>query len=505
MIEAVATRTAEAAEAAEAAEVAAHASAAEARERLVSSGVRSVNCFFTDLRGILLSFTIPVEEFTEGEALEDGIGFDGSSVRGFKSIDDSDMMWKPDPSTLRVIPWIEDSVQRSAFMIGDVHEAFGGGPASCDPRGVAKRVMVQAAQMGYAPLMAPELEFFVLTRYDPTRLVFDYWASPAGGEGDSWAGPRPMPESPELYNGGLSVRPKEGYFRAPPEDSTHEYRIELAHYLRQMGVEVEYHHHEVATAGQIELDYKPADTLTTADNAVIYKFAARNVAKLHGLQATFMPKPLYLDNASGMHVHQSLWSNGKNAFYDSDDEYAELSEIGRYYIGGLLAHAGALTAICCSTVNSYKRLVPGFEAPINVCWSRRNRSSLVRVPLYMKGEAHAKAKRIEYRAADPACNPYLALASQLAAGLDGIRNRIDPGDPVDHDVYELTEVEKVAHGIGTLPTTLDRSIEALAKDEVIRGALGEDVVDAFIKLKTAEWNQYCLQLTPWEVVKYMDY
>ncbi len=482
-----------------------HTDIEAARERLAESGVSSVNCFFTDLRGILQSFTIPVEEFTEGSAFENGIGFDGSSVRGFKSIHESDMMWIPDVATLRVIPWIEDPVQRSAFLIGDIYEAYGGGRAACDPRGAAKRMIAAATRMGYMPLMAPEIEFFVFTKYDPARMVFDYWASPSGGRGDSWGAPRPMPESPEIYNGGPAVRPKEGYFRAPPEDSTHEFRNELAHYLKALGIKVEYHHHEVATAGQVELDFKPADTLATADHAVMYKFAARNVAKLHGWHATFMPKPLYLDNASGMHVHQSLWKDGRNAFYDADDEYAELSDIGRYYIGGLLAHAPALTAICCSTVNSYKRLVPGFEAPINICWSRRNRSALVRVPLYMKGERHAGAKRVEYRAADPACNPYLALSCQLAAGLDGIRNRIDPGDPVDDDVYELSAVEKAAHGIGTLPTTLDRALEALDGDRVLREALGDELIDAFISLKTDEWNQYCLQLTPWEVVKYMDH
>jgi glutamine synthetase len=476
-----------------------------AKEELARSGVRWVNCFFTDLRGILQSFTIPVDEFTEGDAFESGIGFDGSSVRGFKTIDESDMVWMPDAGTLRRIPWIADEMQRSAFMIGDVYEAYGGGPAACDPRGVVKRMMGEAAALGYEPLVAPEIEFFLIKRFDPTRLVFDYWASPAGGHGDSWAGPRPLPESPELYNGGPAVRPKEGYFRAPPEDSTHEYRIELAHHLRELGIRVEYHHHEVATAGQVELNFRPSNTLATADNAVVYKFAARNVAKLRGFHATFMPKPLYLDNASGMHVHQSLWADGKNAFFDGADEYAELSQIGRWYVGGLLAHAPALTAVCCSTVNSYKRLVPGFEAPINICWSRRNRSAMVRVPVYMRGAGHAAAKRIEYRAADPACNPYLALACQLAAGLDGIRNRIEPGDPVDHDVYELSEVEKAAHGIGRLPTTLDQALRALEADRVIRAALGEKVFEAFVGLKEAEWNQYCLQLTPWEVVKYLDY
>lgn len=476
-----------------------------AREILVRSGVRCVYCFFTDVRGILQSFTIPVEEYTEGRAFEEGIGFDGSSVRGFKTIDESDMMWLPDPATLRVIPWLTDPIQKAAFMIGDVYEAYGGGPADCDPRGVMKRVLAKASALGYAPIMAPEIEFFVFDRFDPSHLVWDLWVSPSGGKMDAWGGPRPLPESPELGNGRPGIRPKEGYFRAPPEDTTNDYRNELAHYLTQLGVRVEYHHHEVATAGQIELDYKPSDPVSCADQVLVYKFAAKNVAKAHNMIAVFMPKPLYLDNASGMHTHQSLWKDGKNAFYDASDEYGELSAIGRWYVGGLMAHAKALTALTCPTVNSYKRLVPGFEAPINIMWSRRNRSALCRIPVYKRGPEFQKEKRVEYRAADPSCNPYLAFAGMLAAGLDGIEKRIEPPAPVDRDVYEMADSEKDELGVGELPTTLKDALVELEKDEVIRAALGEKVFQGFVDLKLAEWNQYCLQLTPWEVVKYLDY
>ena len=480
-------------------------SAEAAREILLRSGVRNVYCFFTDLRGILQSFTIPVEEFTEGKAFAEGIGFDGSSVRGFKTIDESDMMWRPDPATVRVIPWQQDPIQKAAFMIGDVYEAYGGGPADCDPRGVLKRQLARAQALGYAPIMAPEIEFFVFTKFDPSHLVWDLWVSPSGGKMDAWGGPRPLPESPELGNGRPGIRPKEGYFRAPPEDTTNDYRNELCHYLTQLGVKVEYHHHEVATAGQIEIDYKPSDPVTCADSAIVYKFAAKNVAKMHDMIAVFMPKPLYLDNASGMHTHQSLWRDGKNAFYDGSDGYAELSQVGRWYVGGLLAHAKALTAITCPTVNSYKRLVPGFEAPINVMWSRRNRSALCRIPVYKRGPEFQKEKRIEYRAADPSCNAYLAFAAMLAAGLDGIEKRIEPPAATDKDVYEMTEREKEEMGIGALPTTLKDALVELEKDDVIKDALGPSVLRGFVDLKIAEWNQYCLQLTPWEVVKYLDY
>jgi glutamine synthetase len=255
--------------------------------------------------------------------------------------------------------------------------------------------------------------------------------------------------------------------------------------------------------GQVEIDYKYGELLDTADRALYYKFVAKNIAKKHGLIATFMPKPIYLDNASGMHVHSSLWKGKTNVMYDEKDDYAEMSQIGRYYIGGLLTHARALTAICCPTVSSYKRLVPGFEAPIYVLWSRRNRSALCRIPLYYKGSA--AQKRVEYRGCDPSCNPYLAFACLLMAGLDGIKKKIEPGDPVDEDVYKLSKSKRKELGIKELPTTLKDALDELENDMVLKEALGSHVFDAFIELKTNDWNQYCLYVSPWEIMKYLDY
>jgi glutamine synthetase len=482
----------------------------EAKKRLKDANVKNVLCFFSDLRGILQSFTIPAHEFIEGDAYDTGIGFDGSSIRGFKAIEMSDMVWVPDAATTTVIPWINEPIQKSAIVYGDIYEAFGekgGGVVSdVDPRGyVARKTMERAEKMGYRAIFGPEIEYFVFEGMDPTHLEYDLWVSPAGGKGDSWGPPRVVPKSPEIRPGTTLLRPKEAYFRAPPEDTTNDYRNELAHCLIEMGVKVEYHHHEVATAGQIELDYKPMEAIPCGDAFYTYKFAARNIAAKYGWIATFMPKPLYLDNASGMHTHMSLWKGepfkGENAFFDKDEEYG-LSQTARYYIGGLIEHSKALTVLCCPTVNSYKRLVPGFEAPINISWSPRNRSALVRVPIYFKSP---KAMRCEYRAVDPSCNPYLAFSAMLAAGLDGIKKKIDPGDPLRADMYELTNEEKKKYGVGELPTTLRDALDHLTTDEVLQEVLGSHIYDAFIGLKVEEWNQYCLYVTPWEIMKYLDY
>ncbi|MEM4564990.1 MAG: type I glutamate--ammonia ligase [Archaeoglobaceae archaeon] len=475
----------------------------KAKAILKENNIRQVFCAFSDVRGYLMTFSIPAREFIDGNAFE-GIGFDGSSIRGFKSIDQSDMLWVPDPKTLRVIPWISDAIQRSAIMFGDVHEAWATGVAECDPRGyVAKRIEKELESQGMTAIFGPEIEFFVFKGVDFRNLVWDLWTSPNGGAGDSWGAPRILPFSDELSNGYI-IRPKEGYFRAPPEDTTVEYRNELVYNLEQLGVMVEYHHHEVATPGQIELDFRPKQLTAVGDAFYLYKLSAKNIAKKHGLIATFMPKPIYLDNASGMHTHQSLWKGepfkGEALFADPNDEFM-LSQKARYYIGGLLEHAKALTAICCPTVNSYKRLVPGFEAPINICWSPRNRSALVRVPMYQKKPS---AIRVEYRGADPSCNPYLAISAQLAAGLDGIKKKIDPGDPVMVDVYELSPKEKRELGIGELPTTLRDALDHLASDEVLQKVLGRHIFDAFMELKIEEWNQFCLYITPWEYMKYFD-
>ena len=477
-------------------------------EILKANRIRWVHSTFVDIRGLMQDVVIPAREYIEGDAFTSGIGFDGSSIRGFKSIEESDMVLKPDPKTLAVIPWTSGEKQKSAIVIGDVYEAYGGEEPSevCSRGYVAKRAEKAAGEMGYKAFFGPELEYFIFSSVDPTRLTWDLWVSPSGGEGDAWGPPRVVPESPEISPGRFVLRPKEAYFRPPPEDTTIEYRNEVASILEDnFGFRVEMHHHEVATAGQLEIDFRFGGLVETADRTIYYKFVAKNVAKKYGMIATFMPKPVYLDNASGMHVHISIWKNGDNAMYDESDKYAELSQTGRYFIGGLLEHAKALTAICCPTVNSYKRLVPGFEAPIYIAWSRRNRSALVRVPVYYRGPKYASYKRVEYRGADPSCNSYLAFSCLLMAGLDGVKKKIDPGDPVDEDIYKLTPERKRALGIGELPTTLKDALDEMKSDEVIHRTLGSHIFDAFIEYKINDWNQYCLYVTPWEIMKYLDY
>jgi glutamine synthetase len=418
------------------------------------------------------------------------------------------MVLKPDPKSLAILPWTRDAKQKSAVVIGDIYEAYGGtAPSEVCPRGyVTKRAAREAKDMGYTSYFGPELEYFVFTSIDPTRLVWDLWVSPKGGADDSWGAPRVVPQSPEITPGNFTLRPKEAYFRPPPEDTTVEYRNDVASILEEnFGFEVEMHHHETATAGQLEIDFRYGELVKTADRTLYYKFVAKNVAKRHGMIATFMPKPVYLDNASGMHVNVSLWKKEKNVMYNEDDEYAEISQTCRYFIGGLLEHARALTAVCCPTVNSYKRLVPGFEAPIYIMWSRRNRSAMVRVPVYFRGPKFASHKRVELRTADPSCNPYLAYSCILGAGLDGVKKKSEPGDPVDEDVYELTPERKRALGIQELPTTLKDALDEMKSDEVIHRTLGSHIFDSFIEYKTNDWNQYCLYVTPWEVMKYLDY
>ncbi|TXT66314.1 MAG: Glutamine synthetase [Promethearchaeota archaeon] len=478
-----------------------------AKRILVDKKVKWVLCAFTDIRGIFQSFSSPVKHFTEGDQYFDvGIGFDGSSIRGFKELHTSDMIFYPDPEALYVLPWTEGD-QKTAVIIGDIREPYGSREAAdCDPRSyVCKKALQKADAMGFVPYFGPEIEFFVFKSIDPSHLHYDIFVSPAGGSGDSWGPPRVNPESPETDVGGYILRPKEAYFRNPPEDTTNAYRNELANTLEEMGYTIEMHHHEVSTKGQCELNYRYGEIVETADKIQIYKLAARNIAAKHGWIATFMPKPIYLDNASGMHCHNSLFENGENVFWDPDDDYAELSQTARYYIGGLLDHAAALTAITCPTVNSYKRLVPGFEAPINIMYSRRNRSALIRIPMYLRGEKYRNRRRIEYRGVDPSTNPYFAFAAILSAGLDGIKKKIDPGDPVDKDVYEMTASEKADAGITQLPTTLRDALDALESDDLFKEVLGSHLYDGFVEYKSQEWNQYCLYVTPWEIMKYLDY
>jgi glutamine synthetase len=478
-------------------------------DTLNKNKIRWVHSTFVDMRGLMQDVVVPASRYTKGNAFAAGIGFDGSSIRGFKTIEESDMIFMPDPKTLVTIPWTSDDVQKSAIIIGDVYEAFGGKEPSevCTRGHVAKRTAKIAENMGYKAFFGTELEYFLFSSIDPTKLVWDLWVSPKGGAGDSWGAPRVVPQSPEITPGTRPVlRPREAYFRPPPDDATTEYRNEVASVLEDsFGFDIEMHHHEVATAGQIEIDFKYGTLVETADRVIYLKFVAKNIAKKHGMIATFMPKPVFLDNASGMHVHTSLWKDTKNVMYDENDDYAELSQTGRYFIGGLLEHARALVAVTCPTVNSYKRLVPGFEAPIYVMWSRRNRSALVRIPVYLKGPEYASQKRVEFRSTDSSCNTYLALSCILMAGLDGVKKKIDPGDPVDEDVYQLTTERRSALEIRTLPTTLREALDEMKSDEIIHSTLGSHIFDAFIEYKTNDWNQYCLYVTPWEIMKYLDY
>jgi len=424
--------------------------------------VRFLRLTFTDILGHTKNVEVPASQF--GKALDGEIMFDGSSIKGFVRIEESDMLLSPDLSTFRVFPWGNPDA-RVARLICDTRNPDGS-PFDGDPRLALKRVAGEAADLGYAMMAGVEAEFFLFHRDDsgdPTTLTHD-----AGG-----------------------------YFDLTPVDLGEKARRMIVNDLEAMGFEVEAAHHEVAP-GQHEIDFKYADVLDTADNLSTFRFIVRNAAMAHDLHATFMPKPIFGQNGSGMHTHQSLFEGQDNAFFDPEGEY-EISEVMRWYIGGLKKHARAIAAVTNPLVNSYKRLVPGYEAPVNIAWSRRNRSPMIRVP-----ERRGKGTRVEFRMPDPSCNPYLALAVQLAAGMDGVRNRIDPGPPVDTNVWELSEEERAKYDMRTLPANLGEAIGELEGSQVLRDALGEHIFRNFISAKKKEWSEYIAQVTDWEVKKYLS-
>jgi len=425
------------------------------------NNVKFIRLWFTDIQGILKSFAITVEELKL--ALEEGMGFDGSSIHGFARIDESDMVALPDPDTFQLLPWRPREHRAVARMFCDILRP-GGEPFEGDPRFILKRNLKRAADMGYTFYVGPELEFFYFR--------------------DS--------ESTELLDHG-------GYFDMTPRDAAVEMRKDTVLMLEEMGIGVEYSHHEVA-GSQHEIDMRYTDALTMADNVMTYRLLVKEVALRHGVYATFMPKPVFGINGSGMHVHQSLFKGDRNAFFDKDDEY-NLSKIARGYIAGLLKHAPEITAVTNQWVNSYKRLVPGYEAPVYLSWARRNRSDLIRVPEYRPGRE--KATRIELRSPDPACNPYLAFSVMLAAGLDGIDKGLEPPPPVEENVYEMSEAERQKRGITTLPASLIEAIQLAEKSQIVREALGDHVFDAFIQNKKIEWNNYRSQVTEYELKKYL--
>ena len=461
-------------------------------------GIQIVDLKFTDLPGLWQHFSIGLPELNN-ELFDDGIGFDGSSIRGFQEIHESDMLLKPDPGTAFMDPVCEVP---TLSLICDVFDPILGKPYTRDPRFIAKKAESYLQSTGVATTcyFGPELEFFI---FDSIRFGQDqhsgyYYVESAEGEWNSGV-------DEGAYRGGnLGYKPryKEGYFPVPPHDTLQDIRSEIVLALMQAGIQVEVHHHEVATAGQNEIDMRFVALTRMADNVMIYKYVCKNVARKHGKVATFMPKPLFADNASGMHCHQSLWNDEKNLFYDAGG-WALTSQLCRWYIGGLLKHAPALMAFCAPTTNSYKRLVPGYEAPVNLAMSQRNRSAAARIPMYSPSP---NAKRVEFRCPDPSANAYLAFAAMLMAGLDGIANKTDPGDPLDKNIYDLPPEE--AKNIQQVPGSLEESLSALENDHefLSRGEVfTRDVIDTWLEYKRKrEIDPVRLRPHPWEFYLYFD-
>jgi glutamine synthetase len=423
--------------------------------------VRFIRMWFTDILGMLKSFAISIDEL-EG-ALDEGMGFDGSSIEGFARIDESDMVAKPDPDTFQILPWRPLEHNAVARMFCDILKP-GGEPFEGDPRYVLKRNLKKAADLGFTFYVGPELEFF-------------YFKDSKGTE--------------TLDSG--------GYFDMTPLDAATDLRRNTVITLEKMGIGIEYSHHEVAPS-QHEIDMRYTDALTMADNVMTYRLVVKQIAMNQGVYATFMPKPVFGINGSGMHVHQSLFKGDRNAFFDAKGKYF-LSKLARSYVAGILKYAPEITAVNNQWINSYKRLVPGYEAPVYLSWAKRNRSDLIRVPEYRPGKE--KATRIELRSPDPACNPYLCFSVMLAAGLKGIEDGLEPPEPIEENVYEMTEKQREARGIHTLPASLADAIALTEKSELVRKALGDHVFNAFIENKKIEWNQYRIHVSKYELDRYL--
>jgi len=459
--------------------------------------IRFIDLQLTDVPGKLHHITIS-SRYLDDNSFTDGVAkLDGSSIRGFSEIHESDMLLRPDPSTFAIIPWSLEG-KKTARMICDVYRGYGGGRFSRDPRYAAQKAEEYLRTLGFdVSYWGPEIEFFVFDKVE--------WDVTSPYSGVSYH----ITSREAAWNSdgtNLPIRFKEGYYPAPPQDSLMEYRNEVSRILSDyFGVEVDAHHHEVATAGQCEIDMKFDTLVRMADKAQTYKYVARNVAFQMGLVATFMPKPIFGDNASGMHVHVSLWRDGVNTFYDENDEYAELSQTGRYFIGGLLEHSRALTAITNPTTNSYRRLVPGYEAPVFIAWSRSNRSANIRVPVYYKGKSGAKSKRIEFRTPDTAANPYLCFAAIAAAGADGIKKKIDPGDPVNEDIYKLSPERRRQLGIRELPGSLKEAVEELLTDnEFLRPVISPDLIEVMTEWQLRAFIDVSTKPHPYEFYLYFD-
>jgi glutamine synthetase len=470
---------------------------ADVMEFARSRKVAQVDFKFVDLPGQWQHFTIPVNMFDE-DLFAEGIGFDGSSIRGFQAIQESDMLLFPDPATAVIDPF--SAKVPTLSLICNVKDPISGEAYTRDPRYVAQKAEAYLKSTGIADAsyFGPEAEFFVFdsVRFDQNQHSGYYHIDSDEG---AWNSGRSNDGKPNL---GHRPRYKEGYFPVAPLDALQEIRTDMTMTLVAMGIDVETHHHEVATAGQCEIDMRFKPLTLMGDQLLTYKYVIHNVAEHYGKTATFMPKPLFMDNGSGMHVHQSLWKDGQPLFYDADG-YALLSQTALWYIGGLLKHAPALLAITSPTTNSYRRLVPGYEAPVNLVYSQRNRSAACRIPMYSKSP---KSKRVEFRCPDPTCNPYLAFSAMLMAGLDGIQNQIDPGQPLDADIFELSGEEKAR--IKTVPGSLSESLAALEADHdflLTGGVFTEDLLETYVSYKRSrEVDPIRLRPHPYEFYLYYE-
>lgn len=431
-------------------------------KQVKENNVRFIRLWFTDILGFLKSFSISPEEL-EG-AFTEGMGFDGSSIEGFARIEESDMLAKPDPATFEFLPWRCKDEMKVARMFCDIVKPDGT-PYEADPRYALKRNLKKAADKGYTFFVGPELEFFYF---------------------------KDSSNKPQTLDHG-------GYFDLTPLDAASDLRRDTILALESMGIKVEYSHHEVAPS-QHEIDLQYTEALKMADGAMTYRLTVKEVAMQHGVYATFMPKPLFGQNGSGMHVHQSLFKDGENAFFNSDDQY-DLSAMAKSYIAGLLRHSKEISLVVAQWVNSYKRLVPGYEAPVYISWARRNRSTLVRVPMYKPGKA--QATRMEYRCPDPACNPYMAFAVMLAAGMKGVEEGYELPEPIEEDIFEMSAAEREERGIESLPGSLGQAIHFTERSELVREALGDHIFEKFIANKKIEWDRYRTHVSNYELDKYL--
>jgi glutamine synthetase len=438
----------------------AKANIAAVMKKIEENDIKFVKLWFTDILGFLKSFSVPKEEIEK--ALNEGIGFDGSSIEGFVRIDESDMVAIPDPSTFAILPW-RPKEKGVARMFCDIITPDGK-PFEGDPRYVLKKNLEKIKEKGFTFYTGPELEYFYFK--------------------DS--------KSTEILDRG-------GYFDLIPRDEAVDLRRETVLFCEDLGMKIEYSHHEVAPS-QHEIDMRYEDALTMADNVMTYRLVVKEVAYRQGVYATFMPKPLFGENGSGMHTHMSLFKGKRNAFFDPKGRY-HLSEMAMQFIGGLLKYAPEFTAVTCQWINSYKRLVPGYEAPVYLSWAQRNRSDLIRVPMYKPGKE--EATRLEYRSPDPACNPYLAFSVMLAAGMAGVEEEIIPPEPVEENVYKMGPAEREKRGIRQLPGSLMEAVQLTEKSKVVREALGDHVFNRFLENKKVEWDNYRIQITSYELEKYL--